>query len=299
MKKYINILFVSLVGILLYSCATSSLTDGSFVKKRRYNKGWHVDLGGNHSQSLTAGTSAERNMVPSLKDFSASEVSPVTNLESTENLPAEKNTTESDTLNNIPASTKNGGTNQDSLASVNVEFTDSLEFKCDTIVFKDGKRILAKIGTINKEKVSYKLCDNPEGPEFSHETSLIEKIQFTNGTETLISDYYTFDKKEKVVREQEGEVAKEDKKIEGFSIASLGLVALSVLLLATTAWVAILLTLPLALGFGITGLIRIKQNVKKYKARWIALSGTVLSSIGVAILATLLILLAAFVGVWS
>jgi hypothetical protein len=297
MKNYVNILFLFLVGILVFSCTSSSLTDGSIITKRRYNKGWHVNLSHHRSENLTTGFGFERSMAPELRDSSTNNVAPVSDLESVENSSNKKSTIENDSLNTVPSNAAINYNNLASIASANAEITDSLENKCDTIVFKDGKRILAKVQTIDKNKICYKLCNNPDGPDFSHETSLIEKLQFPNGTVTKIGDYYTFDEKEKVEQEIE-EVAGKNKKVEGFSLASLSLFGLSFILLLSPAWILILLTLPLALAFGIAGLIRFKQNAKRYKARWVGYAGTVLSSIGVVALLVILLFVVLFSGFW-
>jgi len=278
MKNYFNSFLLVLVGLVLFSCASSSLADNSIVKKRRYKKGWHIDLGNRNVNTLTKSAGGNPFSLPELLDSSSKETPEVPVVETTAEEVVSVDSTEVTSESALKTA-----------AEPNVaEMELSEEKKCDTIVFNDGKRILAVIGKVSKKEVTYKLCDNPDGPEFSHKTSLIKKLQFGIGTETVIKDYYTFDDSD------EEEPKDEKKKVEVLSLLSLIFFGLSLLLVTTGAW---LLTLPASLILGIVGLFRIKRFKEKFKGRWMALTGVIGSSIGIlAVVAAILILIAAFSG---
>jgi hypothetical protein len=268
MKNYLNYLLFTLVCLLIFSCASTSLTESS-VKKRRYNSGWHVDLGRHHNDSKVT-----KNSAPS-KSFSAA-------LDTTETEISDVPTQKSD--NGISDNTVTAPSDVVPLVAVPVEEgkQEVIENKCDTIVFNDGKKILAKIAAVSQKKVSYHLCDNLDGPKFSHETSLINKLQFANGTKTVISDYYSFDAPE----EKELEVAEEDKKYEVLSLLSLIFLGISPFLLLNGFWI---LTIPIALILGIIGLLRIKRYSKKFKGRWMALTGVIGAATFIILIAALIV----------
>lgn len=58
---------------------------------------------------------------------------------------------------------------------------------CDTIVLKNGEKVVAKIETITEYIVSYKRCDNPEGPLYEESIRKIDFIAFSNGKRESLS----------------------------------------------------------------------------------------------------------------
>ncbi|MGZ3866304.1 MAG: TM2 domain-containing protein [Bacteroidia bacterium] len=62
---------------------------------------------------------------------------------------------------------------------------------CDTIFFKNGLQIKAKISEISASEIKYRMCDNPEGPLFIKDVSEIAYVRHTNGTITEFSNHVT------------------------------------------------------------------------------------------------------------
>jgi hypothetical protein len=58
---------------------------------------------------------------------------------------------------------------------------------CDTIVLKSGEKVVAKIETITEYVVSYKRCDNPDGPLYEEPIRKIDFVTFSNGKQENFS----------------------------------------------------------------------------------------------------------------
>jgi hypothetical protein len=177
------------------------------IKKRRYNKGWHVDLGRNHGDKGSVNSSKPDFTHALLMDTSVVEEAAI-QVGKVAPISPDSSSRETETV--IPTEVK-------PVIEDTIE-TKPVENKCDTIVFNNGKRILAKVNTVDKVKVTYKLCNNLDGPDFSHETYLVNKLQFADGYEVVVSDYYDFSETNDSSLEEE--VDEKDKKNEIFSLLS-------------------------------------------------------------------------------
>jgi len=60
--------------------------------------------------------------------------------------------------------------------------------KCDTIVLRNGKELVAKINKISDKGVSYKKCDHPDSPEIVLSNAAIQEIVYSNGQRNRIED---------------------------------------------------------------------------------------------------------------
>jgi hypothetical protein len=58
---------------------------------------------------------------------------------------------------------------------------------CDTIVFKNGLKIKAKILEISASEIKYKMCDNQDGPLFIKNVADIAMVNHSNGSVTEMS----------------------------------------------------------------------------------------------------------------
>lgn len=56
----------------------------------------------------------------------------------------------------------------------------------DSLYFKTGEVVAAKIFEINDESIKYKRCDNVEGPSITVSRNKISKIKYANGVEEII-----------------------------------------------------------------------------------------------------------------
>lgn len=61
--------------------------------------------------------------------------------------------------------------------------------QCDVIILKNGDEVEAKVLEVGTEEIKYKACDNTEGPTFTIKKSGVFKINYSNGTSTvMVSD---------------------------------------------------------------------------------------------------------------
>ena len=348
-----------MLGLCLFSCASHHFYDATTIKKRRHQKGWHVDFGGNNrknkiqiiseSKPLPNAVSSPNLVAPLQKEhdqtisknnlggtkgegvLASSSVNKAVKLDSGSEKGSKKGSesTYDTTQNTTQAITNKTNRNNGSLAltasgkeldektasgsqeapelsqsqdSLEVNKVDSdnqknskdqqgrgsqedtgldLSSSCDTLIFKDGKRILAKVTQVTQKKVSYKLCDNPKGPKFQHDTQLIKTIKFGNGTSINIDDYYSFKATSFIptVQEDKKEFLFQEKKIETLSLLSLIAITMSVFIGPLA-----LFSIPIALLCGILGLMRINKNKGKFKNAWMAVTGIVLSGIATVII---------------
>lgn len=58
---------------------------------------------------------------------------------------------------------------------------------CDTIIFKNGLKIKARILEIGTNEIRYKMCDNQDGPTFIKSIGDILNIHYANGSITELS----------------------------------------------------------------------------------------------------------------
>ncbi len=61
---------------------------------------------------------------------------------------------------------------------------------CDTIIFKNGLKIKAKVLELSLQEIKYKMCDNLDGPTFTKNASDVTQIKYANGLVTEITPVY-------------------------------------------------------------------------------------------------------------
>jgi hypothetical protein len=59
---------------------------------------------------------------------------------------------------------------------------------CDTIIFKSGKMVAAKVIEITGTEVKYKYCNNQDGPLFVNSKSELSQINFASGQKEIFED---------------------------------------------------------------------------------------------------------------
>jgi hypothetical protein len=60
---------------------------------------------------------------------------------------------------------------------------------CDTIFFKSGKMVAAKVIEITSTEVKYKYCNNQDGPLFVNSRSELTQISFASGQKEIFEDH--------------------------------------------------------------------------------------------------------------
>lgn len=129
---------------------------------------------------------------------------------------------------------------------------------CDTIVFKTGGRLVAKVEEIGPNEIKYRKCDNLTGPLISISKLDVFKVHYSNGT----SDY---------IQRLAGN---SQAKTEGLGIAGFvaGIVGLFV--------AGIPLGL-LAIIFGFVSLSKIKKQPDRFKGKGFAIASIVIGMVAV------------------
>lgn len=136
-----------LLLILLGSCSGSEeVTSSGPLQKRKYNKGWHLQLGGEKESNSTA-VQEERGRNEK-GEGAKGELSASANRESP-----------------IPQEPEVGGEDQE----------------CDEIIKTDGERIKAKVTRIGTDKIEYKKCGREDGPTYEILKSNVKSIRYPDG----------------------------------------------------------------------------------------------------------------------
>lgn len=149
MKKLF--LFIGLTGMILSSCT---------LQKRSYRDGYYLSF--NHSRSKKP---------TQVKDAEVSRMPLVTTAFKTEALPDKK----------LIATLK---PQSPGFVATGTKF---FENGCDSIFFKNGDIILARVQEINPGEIKYKNCNNTDGPLYVVEKKSILRITYSNGTVETIS----------------------------------------------------------------------------------------------------------------
>ncbi|OFX29921.1 MAG: hypothetical protein A2X08_08620 [Bacteroidetes bacterium GWA2_32_17] len=155
--------------------------------------------------------------------------------------------------------------------SSNVNNVFSIKDSCDNIILKNGKEIWAKEIEIGVNEISYKKCDNINGPALTIKTSDVLVIKYANGSiDVLSSD--TQPSNDFIKEENKNENNK--KQVSGLAVLSFifGIVGF------------IILGIPLgitAIVFGLTGENKINKNREKYMGKGFALAGIILGFIDI------------------
>lgn len=170
----IGILFITL---LFNSCS---------IDKRVYNRGYHIDniFSGKHTSY------AHHEQKPNIQKRIILNVTP--------KLPT---ALPSNQMNQLPIHyTGNASLNPNQLIQPSIPLAQPVSNpdSCDVIIFKNGDQINAIVLEITDKEVKFRECDKPNGPIFSKQKSTIVRINYPNGTSTIIGGdrYVSFGKKD-------------------------------------------------------------------------------------------------------
>jgi len=169
LKSFLKIYFAGLIALLIIINACS-------VKKRVYRSGYNVEWIGSKKAA------AKRELTDNLR------VNKTPKIEISNPL-AEPITAS----NSISSSGSEILFLSEKSANEKINFlskhTDSKIIEgCDTIVFKNGLKIKAKVLEVGAQEIKYKMCDNLDGPTFIKNTADVSFISHANGTFTDVTE---------------------------------------------------------------------------------------------------------------
>jgi hypothetical protein len=153
--KFSYLFFISLLLIIVVSCS---------IQKRNYRQGYHVEWKNKNPPdlSLSKYTSVKHHTEPT---------SLAMQLSLKENLA------------------------QSATSSLQKEITKRVVIKqnivvdnCDTIIFKSGRKVIAKVLEINPSEIKYKSCNNPDPTVNTIDKNEIRYIIYANGTKEFFSE---------------------------------------------------------------------------------------------------------------
>jgi hypothetical protein len=147
---------------------------------------------------------------------------------------------------------------------------------CDTLLLRNGKRIIGKVEKIDPTSVFYKRCENPLGPSYVETIINIDRILFSSGEVEVFDLRNNTSTKYSSGNESDYNAASSSvtrvegaaqKKIEPFGLVSLIMLVLSLLIGDTLGGASVLLGLG-SLVVAILSLTRFGKESYKYKGRW-------------------------------
>lgn len=170
-----------------------------------------------------------------------------------------------------------------------------LNEECDVITTMDGDEISCLVKEIGVTEIKYKKCGFEDGPTISILRNDVFMIKYRNGEKELIE--HEEEKKESrydaLVNSNNNphtnEPSSSGRIAEGFGIASFVLGILGMLTLLYTSVLGSLLSLALAVIFGLISLGKFSNNPEKYKGKGLPITGFILGAAGLLIFLFLLL----------
>ena len=168
MKKLISSAIILFVIVILQSCSSSNqVSNGSFVQKRKYNKGWHTNLNFHKNNPQNTQSNVTQTNTPI-------SIKPKTNYSN--QFTQDFNINIEDTL---VKETENTELSQ-------VIKTETLNTNCDKIYLYSGEEIEANILEITDDVIKYKKCNNESGPLYTKSLHSVVLIIFKDGSKQII-----------------------------------------------------------------------------------------------------------------
>ena len=188
---------------------------------------------------------------------------------------------------------------------VTIAENDTLQHsKCDTLFLKNGTKILAKVTEIGLNTISYKYCNNVDGPSIVVAKSKTESIVYKNGSkETFLKEEIPADIETK---NNDNANQKINKKFEWFGLYSFitGLVGMTAPLgvldvfdIPIEAGIISLIFIGLAaIGLGIYSLYKTTSQKGVYKRNAFSILGIVFGAVVTIVVALVYLLISALSG---
>ncbi|MDR9398905.1 hypothetical protein [Salibacter sp.] len=205
--------FIFLTSILSSCSTTDKVVSGNFIQKRKYNKGWHVNL-----KRKTPKTEAQEDSTEYLaettngkrQENNSDQTITIQELEwDTDNITAYADNSIIPLQNNTPVVFPKKGENTKEELKIHKERKDE---ECDVITLKNGQEIKAKILEIDEDNIKYKKCGKTDGPTYIKSKADILLIRYPDGSKDIFSD-------QNENKTDEQAVSHEKKSIAGWGIA--------------------------------------------------------------------------------
>ncbi len=144
--------------------------------------------------------------------------------------------------------------------------------KCDTIIMKDGERIIAQVISASSELISFQKCGDTEKKVYKMDASNVLIIKYFNDRAEVFGS--TKDVEKMNISYKQTEI---------LSVLSL---ILSILAILTTLFLSVFaggVLSVITLIFGIVGYRKVNRNKDKYKGKGLAIVGIILSVAGIVL----------------
>lgn len=184
-----NIFVYGMIAMLFASCSSSEFASNGVIQKRKYLKGYHVNL--------IAKTAKTESIKKDLEFFKKSaENSDKTNQESIIDDVIMIQERECNSDNDIMSADISVSPIENNTIGIFPISRDKTHGKqnifsrteaCDILTLKNGNEIEVKVIEIGTSEIRYKKCDNPEGPTITVRKSEVFSIKYPNGSKDIIS----------------------------------------------------------------------------------------------------------------
>lgn len=172
-RNKLNTVIITIVVLTVISTLYTSCS----LQKRVHNKGFHIEkiFTSNDNQNIDKQDSRETNK-PIVLRARTNKFQPF----SLKNSISTENETPVSAYSPSPL-------NNTSQSLGQFAYTESAADSCDVIIMKNGDQINAIVLEITESEVKFRECDKPNGPIFVKQKSSIVRINYPNGTSTVIS----------------------------------------------------------------------------------------------------------------
>lgn len=229
------------------------------IQKRLHQPGYHVEWHKKEKNQNNA-SSPKYKAKPSQEQTALNEPNYDLTVENNENLQT----------NDLASSTVDLSETLSSTTTIPIINVNNSKDKCDTIIMKNGDRMIVKVKSATSELLSFQKCGDAEKKTYKMDASDVLIIKYANESSEVLGSKKDVQK-----------INVSYKKIETFSALSL---ALSLVAIFITLFLSVLgggILSLVSLIFGIVGLSRINKYKDKYKGKGMAIIGTLFSLIGI------------------
>ena len=273
-KRVLSITFaLALLGMLSSCNSSSDVVSSSFIQQRKYTKGHHLNFGGSKQKEKSfnhAANLARKSTRPSAS-LEAKFDDKVSNF--IETIEEEK---------------------QSKVLSAYMKLknqSDSTDSECSTIILRNGEKIFANVLEIGPDKIKYRRCSLPDGPDFVLMKNAIERIVFKNGEVEKINN-------EPIRREAEEPEYSRSPSPEKTQIPVNEPRAIPAFLFGLLGVLIFPLFGTAGLALGNSSLKSIKEEPKRWKGKAFAQAGMILGGVALVLMLIALIIAILFIVFW-
>lgn len=273
-RQFFALSFVLVLFGLLASCSSNQdVVSSSFIQKRKYTKGHHFNFAVSkqkeNSFHHTAKLARKNPKVSAWLEAKFDEN--VSNF--IETIEEEKQSKVLSTWTKLKSQ------------------SDSTDSECSTIILRNGEKISAKVLEIGPDKIKYRRCSLPDGPDFVLMKNAIERIVFKNGEVEQMN-------KEPIRREVEEPEYSRSPSPEKTQIPVNEPNAIPAFILGLLGVLIFPLLGAAALALGNSSLKNIEKEPNRWKGKGFAQAGMILGGVALAFMIIALLILILFIVFW-